>query len=74
MLTVSTTGVCTAMNLTISSTSSSHQNINTSITAQQHGRPSAECELYSSGTGSSSAFDGIALGVKEWLVSWYMVG
>ena len=76
MLTVSTTAVCTAMALNLlitSSTSSSHQSVSASNNAQ-HGRPTAECELYSSGTGSSSAFDGIALGVKEWLVSWYMVG
>ena len=36
--------------------------------------PTAECELNSSGTGSSSAFDAIALEVKEWSVSGYMVG
>ena len=59
MLTVSTTGVCTAIVLTTSSTSSSHQSVSTSNNAQQHGRPTAEYELYSSGTGSSSAFDGI---------------
>ena len=56
MLTVSTTGVCTAIIMTTSSTSSSHQKVSTSNNAQQHGRPTAECELNASGTGSSSAF------------------
>ena len=68
MLTVSTTGMCTAMILTTSSTYSSHQNVSTSNhmqpNAQQHGKPTAECELNSSGTGSSSAFDG-SIGGKE---------
>ena len=66
MLTVSTTGVCTAIILTTSSTSSSHQKVSTSSNnAQQHGMPTAECELNSSGTGSSSAFDGSSIGGKE---------
>ena len=65
MLTVSTTGGCTAIILTISSTSSFHQNVSTSNNTQQHGKPTAECELNASGTGSSAAFDGSSIGGKE---------